>query len=36
VYSIELYANSALPRWQTSITGKDEQLQCTVHTLLNR
>jgi len=33
VYSIELYANSAIPRWRTSITDNyDEQL----HTLLNR
>jgi len=32
VYSIELYANSAVPRQQTSITDNyDEQLQCTVH-----
>ena len=37
MYSIELYANSAVSRWRTSITGNyDKQLQCTVHTLLNR
>ena len=30
MYSIELYANSAIPRWRTSITDNyDEQLQCT-------
>ena len=28
MYSIELYANSAVPRWQTSITDNyDEQLR---------
>jgi len=36
VQAIELYANSAVPKRQTSITDNyDEQLQCTVHSLLN-
>jgi len=36
-YSIELYANSAVPRRWTSITGNyDEQFQCTLHILFNR